>query len=293
LAALVLAGAPFFAAAGDPVTPKKIVLIGMERDHGPGEHEYMKGLEILAHCLKQNPGTVVTVIKVDGTKAGWPAEATATSLDGANAIVCFLRAGGGYFLVDKERRTKLHELMKNGTGFVALHWAVEGPKALGHPYMDILGGYYEPGFSKNPHNLAKVVPNNAAHPIARGWSEFEAYDEFYFNIRLLPEAHTVVTATLKDRDGTQYKDQTIGWVYERKNSKGPLGPGRSFGFTGGHYHVNFGIPEFRRLITNGILWTADIEVPQNGASVRLGRRIGTGIGLPPAFNGAVSCDLSF
>ena len=38
---------------------------------------------------------------------------------------------------------------------------------------------------------------------------------------------------------------------ERKDSKGPLGPGRSFGFTGCHFHVNFGIPEFRQLIVIG------------------------------------------
>jgi type 1 glutamine amidotransferase len=289
LAALLLAGAPYFAAAGDPVTPKKIVLIGMDRDHDPGEHEYMKGLAILACCLKQTPGVEVTVVKVDGTKAGWPAKA----LEGANVIVCFLRAGGGYFLVDKDRRAKLHELMKKGTGFVALHWAVEGPKAVGDPYMAILGGYYEPGFSKNPHNQAMVVPADPEHPIARGWSAFEAKDEFYFNIRLLPEAKTVVTATLKDRDDTEYKDQTIGWVFERKDAKGPLGPGRSFGFTGCHFHVNFGIPEFRRLIINGILWTAGMDVPENGASIRLARRNGKGNWLPQEFTGAVMGDLSW
>ena len=49
----------------------------------------------------------------------------------------------------------------------------------------------------------------------------------------------------------------------------PLGPGRSFGFTGCHFHQNFGIPEFRKLIVNGILWTAGMEVPKDGAPVLL------------------------
>jgi type 1 glutamine amidotransferase len=186
--------------------------------------------------------------------------------------VCFLRAGGGYFLSDKDRRTKIEELMKKGTGFVALHWAVEGPKALGEPYMNILGGYYEPGFSTNPHNTTTVKPANDKHPIARGWKPFEARDEFYFKIKLLPDAKPALVATSlqdKDKDKTVYKDETIGWTYERKDSKGPLGPGRSFGFTGCHFHINFGIPEFRRLIVNGILWTADVEVPEKGAAVEL------------------------
>jgi type 1 glutamine amidotransferase len=266
-AGLLLAGVPWFASAGDSAKPKKIVLLGMDRDHGAGEHEYMAGLTILAECLKQTPGVEITVLKVDGKKPGWPAEAKV--LEDANTVVCFLRAGGGYFLADKERRAKLEELLKKGTGFVALHWAVEGPKNLGDPYMAILGGYYEPGFSKNPHNTATVNQADPSHPISRGWKPFEGRDEFYFKIRLLREAKAVVTATLKDRDGKEYKDETIGWVYEREDSKGPLGTGRSFGFTGCHFHVNFGIPEFRRLITNGILWTAGVEVPENGAPVNL------------------------
>jgi type 1 glutamine amidotransferase len=268
-AALWLAGSLSLigAGAGDGAKTKKIVLIGMDRDHGPGEHEYMAGLAILAECLKQTPDVAVTVLKVDGKAKGWPAEAKA--LEDANAIVCFLRAGGGYFLADKERRAKLEEVLKKGAGFVALHWAVEGPKALGDPYMAILGGYYEPGFSKNPHNLTTVRAADAEHPISRGWKAYEARDEFYFKIRLLPDAKAVVLATLKDRDQKVYEDETIGWVYQRKDARGPLGPGRSFGFTGCHFHVNFGIPEFRRLIVNGILWTANVDVPERGAPAEL------------------------
>src|SRR5439155_3496917 len=177
--------------------------------------------------------------------------------------------GGTYFLNNGERKAKLEALLKQGTGFVALHWAVEGKKEVGGPYMAILGGYYEPNYSKNPHNTAKVEHADPNSPVNRGWEPFEARDEFYFKIRLLPDAKPVVKATLADRDKTVYKDETIAWTYERKDSKGPLGPGRSFGFTGCHFHQNFGIPEFRKLIVNGILWTAGVEVPKDGAPVML------------------------
>ena len=89
---------------------------------------------------------------------------------------------------------------------------------------------------------------------------------------MLPDAKAVVSATLKDRKNNVYKNETIGWIYHRKDSSGPLGPGRSFGFTGCHFHSNFGIVDFRRMIVNGILWTAGLDVPDKGAPVELRRQ---------------------
>ncbi len=249
---------------GGGARAKKIVLLGMDRDHGPGEHEYMAGLAILAECLKQTPGVEVQVVKLGKTL---PADTR--FLEDANAVVCFLRRAGDFFRKTPPR-ARLEEVLKKGTGFVCLHWAVEGDKAVGAPFMAALGGYYEPGYSTNPHNTATVKPADPSSPIARGWKPFEARDEFYFKIRLLPDAKPAILASsLKDRQKKEYKDETIGWTYERKDSKGPLGPGRSFGFTGCHFHVNFGIPEFRRLIANAVLWTADVPVPEQGAPVAL------------------------
>jgi type 1 glutamine amidotransferase len=58
-------------------------------------------------------------------------------------------------------------------------------------------------------------------------------------------------------------EQTVAWVLERE------GGGRSFGSTLGHFHDNYAIPEFRRAIVNGILWTAGVEVDERGAAVEL------------------------
>jgi len=52
----VLAGALVAASQGlaaDP--PKKVVLIAGAKSHGPGEHEYEKGVRLLAHCLNTSP----------------------------------------------------------------------------------------------------------------------------------------------------------------------------------------------------------------------------------------------
>jgi type 1 glutamine amidotransferase len=266
-AALLVAGLPFFATAQNQPRPKKIVLMGMATDHAKGEHEYMAGLAILAECLKETPGVEVTVIKVNFKGKGWPEEAKA--LEDADCVVCYCKTAGTYFLADGERKEKFHQIMKKGAGFVSLHWAVETTKALGTPeFMSILGGYYEPNYSDNPHNTATVQQPDTQHPIARGWKPFEARDEFYYKIRLMPEAKAVMSATVMDRKKTVFPNETIGWIYKRQD-KGPLGDGRSFGFTGGHFHLNWGIPEFRRMIVNGILWTAGIDVPQGGAPVDL------------------------
>ena len=40
--------------------------------------------------------------------------------------------------------------------------------------------------------------------------------------------------------------------------------GRSFGFTGGDRHWNWGNPNFRTIVLNGIAWTAKIDIPPGG-----------------------------
>ena len=52
--------------------------------------------------------------------------------------------------------------------------------------------------------------------------------------------------------------QTVAWVCERPDG------GRGFGFTGGHYHKNWGNDNVRKLVLNAIVWTAKVEVPAKG-----------------------------
>jgi hypothetical protein len=53
--------------------------------------------------------------------------------------------------------------------------------------------------------------------------------------------------------------ETVTWAVERADG------GRGVGFTGGHYHRNWGIEEQRRMIVNAILWVAKMAVPKSGA----------------------------
>jgi type 1 glutamine amidotransferase len=64
------------------------------------------------------------------------------------------------------------------------------------------------------------------------------------------------------------KDQVVAWVVERADSH----KGRSFGTTLGHFHENFGLQDFRRAVVSGILWSAHVEVPENGAPVEVSNK---------------------
>ena len=83
-------------------------------------------------------------------------------------------------------------------------------------------------------------------------------DEIYLNLKFHPQAKPQVRVKV---DG---KDQVVAWVHERKNQ----GTGRSFGTTLGHFHDNFTNESFRKMLLNGILWTAHVPVPENGADAK-------------------------
>jgi len=79
-------------------------------------------------------------------------------------------------------------------------------------------------------------------------------------LKATPPDNVRGTPAAKEHPG---RSEIVAWAFERGNS------GRSFGFTGGHFHRNWGDENFRRLVTNAILWTAKVDVPKNGAKVEL------------------------
>ena len=243
----------------------KIVLVAGQRSHGPGEHEFFAGSAILMKLLKQTPG-VFPVMARDG----WPKNPK--TFDNARAVVFYMDGGGGHPILQKDHRAVVQKLIDKGVGFVNLHYAVEYPKSQSDHILAWLGGYYETGFSTNPHWKAdfKSLPE---HPITRGVKPFALQDEWYFNIRFTPASRGVLpilkatppdgkrgTAAAKKHPG---REEVVAWAFDRP------GGGRSFGFTGGHFHRNWGDENFRRIVTNAVLWSAGVEIPRNGARVAL------------------------
>lgn len=243
----------------------RIVLVAGRQSHGPGEHEFFAGCALLMKLLRQTPG-VFPVMARDG----WPQNSRL--FDGARCLVFYMDGGKDHPIIQEGHLDQVHKAMGAGAGFVNLHYAVEYPREHSQPLLSWLGGYYESGYSINPTWPAHVrsLPK---HPITRGIHPFSLRDEWYYNLRFAPDAagvtpilkatppdNTRLTPAARQHPG---REEILAWAFERKTG------GRSFGFTGAHFHENWGNEDFRRLVVNAILWSAGLEVPDGGARVDL------------------------
>jgi type 1 glutamine amidotransferase len=257
-------GVPLEKQPSDPAL-KKIVLVAGRQSHGPGDHEFFAGCAILMKMLQHTPG-VFPVMARDG----WPKKPE--TFENAKSVVFYMDGGDGHPILHKGHKEVVQKLIDDKVGFVNLHYAVEYPKSQSDHVLKWLGGYYEMGFSTNPHWVADFT-TLPKHPITRGVKPFKIRDEWYFNIRFKPESKDV-TPILQATppDGVRRTDaarehkgrsEIVAWAFERGDG------GRSFGFTGGHTHKNWANEDFRRLVVNAILWSAGLEVPEGGAKVEM------------------------
>jgi type 1 glutamine amidotransferase len=249
-------------------TGKKVVLVAGSKSHGPGDHEFFAGCAILMNLLKQNG--VWPVMARDG----WPKNEKI--FDGAAALVFYMDGRGGHPVVQKDRLKLLQGYMDKGVGWVNLHYAVDYEPRHGETVVRWMGGFYDPRTSTNPHWDA-TIRSLPKHPVANGVKPFTIRDEWYYNMHWVGDVTDVKDAkgvtpilqavppddTRRTADAKKYPGrlETMAWAYERADG------GRGFGFTGGHMHRNWGDENFRRVVTNAILWTAKEEVPSGGAKV--------------------------
>jgi len=250
---------------------KKIVFIAGPPSHGPGAHEHRAGCLLLKACLDKMPGVTSVVYS-----NGWPTDASA--FDGAATIVVYADGGAGHPLLREDHLKTIGALMNQGVGLACIHYAVEPTIEKGQKeFLEWIGGAFEINWSVNPDWTAdfKSLPD---HPITRGVQPFKIEDEWYFQMRFrdgMNGVTPILTAmpgegTMKRNDGPHEGNpsvraavargeiQTTAWAAERPDG------GRGFGFTGAHYHHNWGNDNFRKLVLNAILWTAKIEVPKDG-----------------------------
>ena len=253
-------------AVSEEITPKKIVFIAGAKSHASGDHEFRAGCMLLAKALNEQSGLPVKA-EVVGPKWG----ENKSVMDGADAVVVYCDATSAI----KNDLEYLDGLAKKGVGLMFMHYAVHPSAEVGEKYYrPWIGGAMENDWSVNPHWLAelKVMPG---HEISKGVPEkFESYDEFYYNMRFLKDRTKVldlVTATPTRERMVRYinmwnwhgaegmdKPQALMWGRERENG------GRGVGFTGGHYHRNWGLDGFRTVVLNAIVWSAGMEVPDGG-----------------------------
>ena len=255
--------------ADNNASKKKIVFLAGRPSHGYGSHEHNAGCLLLAKSLSRN----MPQLEVEVYPGGWPKESDA--LDRADAIVMYCDGGGGHMV--NEHLDQVDRLMRGGVGLVCLHYGVEVEKGdVGEKFKQWIGGHYEHKFSVNPI-WSPDFHDFPDHPITRGVKPFQVEDEWYFNMRFRNEMEGVTPILVAKPSEAVRKGpyvypsgpyphivEAVGrrevmmWATEREDG------GRGVGFTGGHFHWNWGNDNFRKVVLNAIVWAAKGEVPDGG-----------------------------
>jgi len=251
--------------------PKKIVFISGSPSHGRMSHEHRAGNMILAQALNRSGLNVKAELV---PHYGYPKDPSI--LKHAATVVIFCTGHRGHVL--NKRLDEFDKLMNKGTGVVMIHWATEAEKGKpGEKFLEWMGGFCDLNWSVNPHWTPKFK-DFPEHPICNGVKPFSVNDEWYYHMRFVEGMKGVTSilsdlppaSTLRRPDGARSgnptvrkavaagKKQTVAWAYQRP------GGGRGFGFTGAHNHVSWQHDDFRKVVLNAILWTAQVEVPNDG-----------------------------
>lgn len=238
---------------------QKIVLLAGKPSSKTMAHEYFAGCALMMNWLKEQPGVWPVMARE------WPKDEMI--LDGAKAIVYFGDGGGKQPFIEPKNWGKLSNLLKSGTGLVLLHQAIDFPKGADADLIKAsLGGVFHGDIGCRGHWDMNLKPVGK-HPVLRGVTPFSAPgDGWLYNVHFAPDATPLLVGAVPDKSRTTPdakkhigRDEVIAWAYERP------GGGRGFSFTGADLHKSWAYESQRKLVINGILWCAKLDVPEAGA----------------------------
>jgi type 1 glutamine amidotransferase len=222
---------------------KTLLLLWQRPDgHPPQTHEYQSGLAELAKLLEQVDGLHVRMVNADEPWTDGP-----ELLETADGAVLFLAEGARWIQADPRRYEAFAQLASRRGGLSVLHWGM-GTRAAEpiERFVKLFGACHG-----GPDRKYQVVETDvrivdSAHPATAGLADFRVRDEFYYQLkRVMPDAglHPLVQAVIDERP------EMVAWAYDRPDG------GRSFGFSGLHFHENWKRAEYRTLVKQGVLWT--------------------------------------
>jgi type 1 glutamine amidotransferase len=236
---------------------KKFLLIGTAPDgHPPATHEYIPGMKVLAKCLEGVPGLEVTQLQaIEPWKEG------PELMERADGVVLFVTEGAKWIQADPRRKQALAKVAARGGGLTCLHWAMGTREAA--PINDFLGLFG--GCHGGPDRKFQVVDTDVTvadpgSPITAGIQNFKIKEEFYYRLKFVKPENSIRPVLKATIDG---QPETVAWSWQRPDG------GRSFGFSGLHFHVNWGRVEYRRLVAQGVLWTMHLDIPKGGLPVAI------------------------
>ena len=231
---------------------KKLLLIGTGPDgHPPQTHEYMLGLKLLAQCLKEAPDLEVTVVQAVSPWKNGP-----ELIGRSDGVVLFLTEGAKWIQMDVKRVRALQRLAKRKGGLSVIHWGM-GTRKAGpiKDFVNLFGACHGGPDRKYIVVDVKTQLPTPSHPIVRGVSPIQVKDEFYYKLKrtkLGGKLTPLIKVLIKG------SDEMVSWAWNRPDG------GRSFGFSGLHFHKNWKLKAYRRLVTQGVMWTMDQTIPKTG-----------------------------
>ena len=248
--------------------PTKVLIIVGPSDHPPGSHEVAAGGRLMADCIEH--ATNVQDIDAD-VITSWPTDRSL--LDTAKTVVFIGDTFPGERLPDSDAVMRdLQTMMGRGCGIVCVHYAT-GLRAEDvaedgdHPLLNWMGGYFATRCKHHQsvariYAEAKIEPGADDHPLKRGWRTFTVNDEPYINNyfgqdgnRLAVNVTPIAVSMLPPENP---RKEIVAWAVDRKDG------GRGFGIVMPHFYRNWKQEDLRKLIMNGIVWTAGHDVPADG-----------------------------
>ncbi len=238
---------------------KRVLLLWQKSDGHPwSAHEYQDGVRIIARCLDSVPGLQTIVIAANDPWTEGP-----ELLDGADGVFLYLAEGARWIDSVSTRHASFERLAQRGGGLVVLHWGMGTRDAAPiDAFVKLFGGCH--GGPDRKYRVLKTrgIVRAADHPVMRGIESFEVEDEFYYRLKFAKSQKLRSMTPLLDVK-IDDEPQTVAWAWERPDG------GRSCGFSGGHFHRNWELPAYRRLVAQSILWTLKLEIPEKGLPVEL------------------------
>ena len=246
---------------------KKIVLIaGAITGHPKDAHEYEKSVILLKDLLDSSPN-LQGQIRTETHFKGWPKDAS--TLDDADTIVIISdgcdRKETDHPLYVGDHMQVIEKQMQRGCGLVQYHWTTFNPSRFHDQITEWVGGYFDYETGSGPRKWYSAIQTwtgpvrlgEANHPILRGVKPFELQEEFYYRLRFRANDPRL-KPILWTRPPGENQDHIVAWAIERQDG------GRGFGTTGGHFYQDWWVPDFRKMLLNAIVWSAKVEVPEEG-----------------------------
>ena len=158
---------------------------------------------------------------------------------------------------DDKRLAAFRAGAKRGMGLSVLHWGMGSKDAKNiDAFVELFGGCH--GGPDRKYKVLETEAHVLAHPVTTGVRDFRVRDEFYYRLKFVKPEGSVKPLLRVTIDA---KPETVAWAWERPDG------GRSFGFSGLHFHDNWKLESYRRLVAQGVLWSVGLPVPKEGLPV--------------------------